>query len=133
MWPLQIRRIRQGQGDLGDRMARVLQGHRPGPVCVIGADIPGINRADIAQAFKVLGPCEAVFGPAADGGYWLVGLKNARPAPVTMFEQVRWSTQYALADSVASVRGLRIAYLSEKHDVDTLHDLRMTTDSTRAT
>lgn len=131
VWPAHLPRLPQGRGDLGERMARALASTRSGPVCVIGADIPGITAAHIARAFKALGDHEAVLGPAPDGGYWLVGLKNARPAPVSMFSKVRWSSAYALADTVASMAGLRIAYLEQLHDVDTLADLRMTRQRAR--
>lgn len=133
VWPAHLGRRGQGRGNLGDRMARMLSAQVPGPVCVIGADIPGITRAHIARAFAALGPAEAVFGPAPDGGYWLIGLKNARPAPPSLFHSVRWSTEHALADTVESMPGLRISYIGQLQDVDTLDDLRMTTQGARAT
>ncbi|HCQ57301.1 MAG TPA: hypothetical protein DIU10_05265, partial [Sulfitobacter sp.] len=80
VWPAHLPRWPQGRGNLGDRMARMLRA-APGPACVIGADIPGINRKELARAFDALGRHDAVFGPAPDGGYWLVGLKHPRRAP----------------------------------------------------
>lgn len=133
IWPAHLPRMAQGSGTLGDRMARALREQRPGPVCVIGADIPGITRAHIARAFAALGASEAVFGPAPDGGYWLIGLKNARPAPPSLFRNVRWSTQHALADTRASIPGLRVALVDPLRDVDRLSDLRMTAQGARAT
>lgn len=133
VWPAQFRRMGQGRGNLGDRMTRMLTRQPPGPVCVIGADIPGIRRRHIDRAFRALGNSEAVFGPAPDGGYWLIGLKNMRTAPVTLFQGVRWSTCHALDDTGASMPGLRIATVDVLHDVDTLADLRMTTVDARAT
>ena len=119
-WPEDLARLPQGSGDLGDRMARAMRAAPPGPVCVIGADIPGITRAAIWRAFRALGGAEVVFGPAEDGGYWLVGVRNARQVPQRLFEGVRWSSEHALADTEYSVAGRRIAQLS---DVDTLADL----------
>lgn len=81
VWPAHLPRWPQGQGDLGDRMARMMA-RADGPVCVIGADVPGITRAHVAQAFKALGDHDAVFGPAHDGGYWLIGLRRAHPCRV---------------------------------------------------
>ncbi|WP_425283593.1 DUF2064 domain-containing protein [Methyloceanibacter stevinii] len=49
----------------------------PGPVVLVGSDIPRISRAHIAEAFRLLGNADAVFGPAQDGGYWLVGFKRS--------------------------------------------------------
>ena len=54
VWPNKHRRLKQGGGDLGARMARVLASVPHGPVCVIGADIPGVTKMHIAKAFAVL-------------------------------------------------------------------------------
>ena len=126
VWPRHLHRMAQGQGDLGDRMTRAIKAQEPGPVCVIGADIPGITRAHIAHAFQALGPVEAVFGPAPDGGYWLVGVKNSRSVPVQLFNNVRWSSSHALADTIVSLDGRSFRYVDCLRDVDTLADLRMT-------
>lgn len=133
VWPAHLARVPQGRGDLGDRMGRMLRGMPPGPVCVIGADIPGINRAEIAKAFCALGGHDAVFGPAPDGGYWLVGLKRMRPVPPDLFKGVRWSTQHALADTIATLPDHRIAQVATLQDVDTIDDLPMTKPGARAT
>jgi len=117
-----VARVAQGSGDLGDRMGRVIDAMPPGPVCVIGADIPGVSRAAVAEAFAALGTSDAVFGPAPDGGYWLVGLKRMR-GHAGLFEGVRWSSEFALADTVASLRGARVAFVRELRDVDTVADL----------
>ncbi len=120
VWPAHLPRVPQGTGNLGDRMARQLRFHQ-GPTCIIGADIPGIQTSHIAQAFKALGDHDAVFGPAPDGGYWLVGLKHA-PKP-GLFANVRWSTEHALADSRATLFNARIATIATLADVDTAADL----------
>lgn len=129
VWPADIPRVAQRRGNLGDRMARVMR-MAPGPVCVIGADIPGVTRTRIWDAFRALGSADAVFGPATDGGYWLVGVRRVLSG---MFEGVRWSTAHALADSEASLRGLRIAHVDTLQDVDDLDDLRMTSARQRDT
>lgn len=104
-------------------MGRIFRSLPPGPVCIIGADIPGLQRHHIARAFHALGNSDAVFGPAPDGGYWLVGLKRVAAVPATLFESVRWSTEHALADTVASLGGLRIAEIDVLRDVDDVADL----------
>jgi rSAM/selenodomain-associated transferase 1 len=126
VWPARFTRLAQGQGDLGDRMARALQHVPIGPVCVIGADIPGIGRKQIARAFKALGSSDAVFGPAPDGGFWLIGLRKTHPLPPTLFQNVRWSTKHALADTRLGLNGLSIAEIDQLCDVDTIDDLPMT-------
>lgn len=123
VWPGDLPRVPQGRGDLGDRMGRMFQVMPPGPVCIIGADIPGITRAHIARAFAALGDHEAVFGPALDGGYWLVGLKRAGAVPQGLFQGVRWSTEHALADTMATLPGRRIALTDRLRDIDTVADL----------
>ena len=125
-WPLHLARISQGPGDLGDRMGRLMRGLPPGPVCIIGGDIPGVTRAHVAQAFNALGNHDAVFGPAPDGGYWLVGLKRSGRVPSSLFRDVRWSSEYALSDTAASLPDARIALVDRLQDVDTAQDLKMT-------
>ena len=116
-------RLPQGPGDLGDRMARVFRA-LPGPVLIVGADIPGITRAHVAAGFAALGADDAVLGPAPDGGYWAIGLKRTRPLPPRLFEGVRWSSRHALADTLATLGTQRIASLPSLHDVDTAADLK---------
>lgn len=125
VWPAHLQRWPQGTGDLGDRMVRVMA-RAGGPVCVIGADIPGITRSKIAHAFACLGAADAVFGPSPDGGFWLVGLKRPSPPPVGLFAAVRWSSEHALDDSIASLGRARIALADVLADVDTADDLTMT-------
>lgn len=110
----------QGRGDLGARMARALGRHRR--AVLIGSDIPAIGAADIAAAFRALGRADAVFGPSEDGGYWLVGFGPRRPEHP--FAQVRWSTEHALADTLANFPRHRVALLRRLRDVDTASDLR---------
>jgi rSAM/selenodomain-associated transferase 1 len=123
VWPAYLERRAQGSGDLGDRMARMLHSAKGAPACVIGADIPGITKRHIAQAFKALGNHNAVFGPATDGGYWLIGLKHPARQPRGFLQGVAWSTDSALADSAATIPDHGIAYVSTLRDVDTIDDL----------
>ncbi|XBQ16359.1 MAG: DUF2064 domain-containing protein [Oceanicaulis sp.] len=95
-----------------------------GPTVVIGTDAPQITRADIAAAFAALKRHDAVIGPAADGGYWLLGL--ARPAPAGLFDGVRWSHAQTRSDLEARLArcGLqKIAYLRALRDIDEAGDL----------
>ncbi|MEX2451144.1 MAG: TIGR04282 family arsenosugar biosynthesis glycosyltransferase [Rhodospirillales bacterium] len=112
------RLIRQGPGDLGGRMNRVMQTLPAGPVVIVGTDIPDISPAHIQEAFTALGAHDAVFGPCDDGGYWLVGLKR-RPTVPEIFETVRWSSAHALEDTLANFPPeYRIALLEKLEDVD---------------
>jgi len=126
IWPAHLPRWPQGQGDLGDRMAAIFRAAPLGPVLIIGADIPGVTPALIEKAFRALGDHDAVFGPATDGGYWLVGLKRGvHPMPVNLFKGVRWSTEYALADTVTTLSDARVAMIDRLRDVDTVADLSL--------
>jgi rSAM/selenodomain-associated transferase 1 len=116
-WPRGFRALPQGQGDLGRRMASIAGRLPPGPVVIIGSDIPGIAAADIVAAFRALGSTDAVFGPATDGGYWLVGLRR-RPHFIDPFANVRWSSQHALADTLANLADNEIAMLRPLLDID---------------
>lgn len=130
-WPAHLPRAPQGGGDLGARMARMLRAAGGGPACVIGADIPGITRGRIANAFAALGPHDAVFGPAYDGGYWLIGLKRPARQPPGFLGNVRWSSQHALADTIATLPDHRIAQVAMLRDVDTAKDLAVAFPMTR--
>ena len=121
-WPAGIPRLAQGGGDLGRRMERALRAPPSGPVVVVGSDIPAIRAGHVARAFAALGSHDAVFGPAVDGGYWLVGMKR-RPWAVGVFAGVRWSSPHALADTLANLAGRRVLLLDRLRDVDTGADL----------
>ena len=114
----------QGGGDLGDRMGWLLQTLPPGPVVLVGSDVPGIGRTQVARAFAALGDHDWVIGPAPDGGYWLIGAKR-RPALRLPFAGVRWSTEHARADTLANLerQGAKVALLEELADVDSAADL----------
>lgn len=118
-WPRRCPVLWQGPGDLGERLHRVTRRFRR--VVVVGSDIPALTAADVRAAFRALGRADAVFGPAEDGGFWLVGLSPRRPR--SPFAAVRWSTEHALADTLANFHGRRIALLRTLRDVDTAEDL----------
>lgn len=123
-WPSHLPRWPQGGGDLGDRMGRAFKAFPPGPLLIVGGDIPGIERRHVAAAFRALGSAEAVFGPAPDGGYWLVGLnRGRRRAPPAFLKQVRWSSPHTLADSVASLGAYSHMLVETLQDVDEVDDL----------
>lgn len=123
LWPAGIVRWPQGPGDLGDRMGHAFRRMPPGPVVIVGADIPALAPRHIAAGFAALGRCDAVIGPAADGGYWLIGLKRVAPPPPGLFRGVRWSGPHAMADTLATLGDLSVSTLETLSDVDTAADL----------
>lgn len=121
LWPGRYRLLAQGGGDLGERMGRVFARLPPGPVVIIGSDIPDIAAHHVAAAFAALGQHDAVLGPAADGGYWLIGLKR-RPRLLLPFAGVRWGGAHALEDTQANLAGRSLSLLEGLQDVDTATD-----------
>lgn len=124
LWPSRARltQMPQGTGDLGERMQRLLMSLPPGPVVIVGSDIPALSPRLVGDAFARLGGADAVFGRARDGGYWLIGLKRT-PKVLRPFARVRWSGQHALADTLANLAGKRVAFAATLSDVDTKSDL----------
>ncbi len=117
------RALPQGPGDLGRRMGRAMATLPPGPVIIVGADIPDIRAAHVAEAFRRLGDHDWVIGPAEDGGYWLIGARR-RPHLRLPFEGVRWGGPHALADTLAGLGRARVARLEVLRDVDRGVDLK---------
>jgi rSAM/selenodomain-associated transferase 1 len=118
MWPAKVPRIPQGLGSLGQRMDKIMQQTPIGPVVIIGADIPEIDAVHITDAFQLLGHNDVVLGPAQDGGYWLVGQRR-RPRIIPLFDNVRWSSPHALADTVLNIPHLAsTGYAMKLSDID---------------
>jgi uncharacterized protein len=122
MLPEGPRRMAQGSGDLGARMHRPMRVLPPGPVCLVGTDIPGIRAADVRRAFRQLGRHDAVFGPAEDGGFWLVGMRR-RPRVVNPYAAVPWSQPDTLATVDANLAGHSVGRTTRLFDVDNSSDL----------
>jgi rSAM/selenodomain-associated transferase 1 len=117
-WCSRVEAVGQGAGDLGIRMRRALEICPPGPVVLVGADIPALDARHVAAAFRLLGSRDLVFGPAEDGGFWLVGARHPQWMPA-LFERVRWSGPDALADTLAGLpRRIKVGYAERLEDVD---------------
>jgi rSAM/selenodomain-associated transferase 1 len=117
-WHLGIEPEGQGGGDLGTRMWRALAACPAGPVVLVGGDIPALAARHVAAAFRLLGRHDLVFGPAEDGGFWLVGARRSPRLP-PLFERVRWSGPYALADTLAALPlGVTVGFVDRLADVD---------------
>jgi glycosyltransferase A (GT-A) superfamily protein (DUF2064 family) len=99
-------------------MRRALAACPPGPAVLIGADIPALGPEHIAEAFRLLGKHDLVFGPAADGGFWLVGARRSPRLP-PLFGQVRWSSPHALQDALVNLpRKVSVGFAARLKDVD---------------
>ena len=109
----------QVSGSLSPRLADAF--NDKGPVIVIGTDCPQVTRDDIADGFQALKKHAAVFGPADDGGFWLMGM-NA-PVKPSVFDNVRWSHDDTLSDIEANIGG-SVHHLRTLIDIDDLKALR---------
>ena len=111
--------------DLGERMMLAFRRAFGGAdrVCVIGTDVPDLGRSQVSAAFNALERCDVVFGPANDGGYYLLAL--GRPVP-SLFQDMAWSTASVLRESLARAHaaGLVVECLAPLDDVDTAADLQ---------
>ena len=113
LWPLHMPRAKQNDGDLTARLARVFA--VKAPIIAIGTDAPQIKKRDIAKSFKALKNNPAVFGPAEDGGFWLIGLNG--PVRPGLFEYIRWSHPETFADMKAKLDD-RVHVIRTLTDVD---------------
>ena len=110
----------QPRGSLSPRLDAVFSGSRRA-VLVIGTDCPQVDARDIAGALRALRSSRFVFGPAEDGGFWLMGAQA--PLRSGFFDGVRWSSPHTLAD-VTERAGGRVARLRTLEDVDDGASLR---------
>ncbi len=110
-WAHGLAVVPQGRGDRGQRMARIAARLPLGRLAFLSGGQPGATTNDIAHAFRMLGQAHACFGPSSDGNYWLVALSPRRPA--APFALVRWSTDWALEDTLANFVGRQVALIRE--------------------
>src|SRR5436309_13637195 len=112
--------------DLGERLAAAFADEfasGPGPVLAIGADAPHIPAAALAEAATALARgADVVLGPAADGGYYLIGLRDPAPG---LFAGIAWGTAGVLEATLARAGGAGLAahLLAPGFDVDEVADL----------
>ncbi|MFH7320002.1 TIGR04283 family arsenosugar biosynthesis glycosyltransferase [Desulfurivibrio sp. D14AmB] len=125
---------RQGAGGLGERMSSAVttalnpadrrgrEKKRPEAVLLVGSDLPGLNPALLHQAAAALRQHDIVLGPARDGGYYLIGLKEPNPR---LFAGIAWGTGRVLEQTRAIIKqlGLQAALLPPLFDIDRPQDL----------
>ena len=111
--------------DLGERMKNAFSFvFRSGysKAVIIGTDCPALDENIILDAFKKLDDADVVIGPAYDGGYYLLGLKQLHAA---LFDDMQWSTTSVLPETIKRCRSNHLSFvlLQQLHDVDEEKDL----------
>jgi len=114
----------QGPGELGSRMARAIRRGLLNNRCavVIGTDCPGLSALYLGQAFDQLPTADLVIGPAADGGYYLIGLTRLIP---DLFQGIAWGSPQVLQATlaIADQQRLIVRQLPILNDLDRPADL----------
>ncbi len=115
----------QSGDELGARMAnafdeKLMQYQK---VVIIGSDCPDISTTILQQAFETLNHKDIVLGPAEDGGYYLLGMKQLIPE---LFQNKPWSTHHVLKATLQDLKNLDLKYdlLPELNDIDNYEDLK---------
>jgi rSAM/selenodomain-associated transferase 1 len=116
-------KVQQQGDDLGSRMFKAFQQLlvKYEKVILIGSDCPYLQSSHLIEAANVLDEKDCVFGPAYDGGYYLIGLRRLIPQ---LFENMPWSTDKLLKKSIQSLLEYEISFqlLEILEDIDTLQD-----------
>lgn len=112
----------QIEGDLGSKMKSAFnynfsKGFQK--VVIIGTDLLDIDSQIIKQAFQHLDQKDVVFGPAKDGGYYLLGMRDFIPQ---LFEGIDWSTERVLEQSINKIPNRSYGLLEVKNDIDFKED-----------
>ena len=115
----------QEAGNLGDKMrAAFLAVFNRGfkTVMMIGTDCPAIDSPILSQAFSSLDQADMVIGPAVDGGYYLLGLKQVHDK---LFEGIAWGSDVVLTQTLLAARNenIEVSRLPELRDIDRPEDL----------
>lgn len=128
--PAGVRLLAQVGAGLGPRLAhahRSLHERGAARVVLVGADCPTVDAAALRSASAALDDHDVVLGPAADGGYTLLGTRTCAPS---LFAAVPMSTDHTAADTLAEAARLRLrtAVLDTRPDLDSVDDLRRALD-----
>ena len=119
-----LKQLQQGN-NLGERMNNAFAStFKKGvnKVVVIGTDCPGLDTGIIMNAFTYLDKYNVVIGPAADGGYYLLGMKQHHPQ---LFENIAWSTNIVFEETISKCVASHLDFwlLPVLNDIDEEKDL----------
>jgi len=124
-WPNDVKAAQKGN-DLGERMSNAFKdGFNDGysEIVLIGSDLPNITENTIKKGFNELKSNEVVFGPADDGGYYLVGLSKFH---YCIFGNKAWSTSSLLKETLSELKEkkIEVSLIETLNDIDTFEDLQ---------
>ncbi len=116
---------KQKSTDLGSRMAHAFEqeiNQGAGKVILVGTDIYDLTSEIIEEAFTKLDDYDVVIGPAKDGGYYLIGMKQPNPK---IFELEKWSTSTVFHETIKLIEseGTTWTKVTELNDIDESEDL----------
>jgi len=129
-WLGQQRLLKQQGNTLGERMAEALKTalQSSGKCLLMGSDCPAITQELLQNGFTALQEKDIVLGPAHDGGYYLIGVKNSlTPEQIEhLFSAIPWGSEKVLAKTVERINERRLSFqlLEKLHDIDTADDLQ---------
>jgi len=117
--------IPQQGAHLGERMHQAFVlgfARKYAKILIVGSDVPTLDQSTIEHAFADLDGHDVVLGPCPDGGYYLIGLKQAHSE---LFQNVNWSSNLVREQTIkaAQAKNLTVSLLEEKSDIDTFSDL----------
>ena len=117
------KKLQQGN-DLGERMENAFTelfelGYEK--VIIIGSDLLDLSSDDVNEAFDFLNENDTVIGPAKDGGYYLLGMKNMHSK---VFKNKEWGTSTVLENTLSDLKDSTISMLKELNDIDTFEDMK---------
>ena len=123
-WERAHKDVQKGN-DLGERMNNAfLKGFEDGyeRIVLIGSDLPDINANHIQKGLDALEDSEVVFGPAEDGGYYLIGMSKMNH---NLFENKPWSQSHLLTETLSELKDNNTTFttLEVLNDIDTFEDL----------
>ena len=113
----------QDGNDLGERMDKAFKdGFQQGysNIVIIGSDIYDLDETDLSEAFESLEQHEYVIGPARDGGYYLLGMKESTPE---LFREKSWGTDSVFYDTIQNLENRDVKLLPVRNDIDVFEDI----------
>jgi uncharacterized protein len=118
--PAGVEVIPQRGDGLDERLARAFS-DLPGPTLIIGMDTPQVSAPLLERGLRALWAADAVLGPATDGGYWAIGLRDPDPRALLGVPMSSAATLFAQRLRLSEL-GLTVAELATMRDVDTYPD-----------